>query len=63
MPCHRYIMQKGAISAVFKHPLVVIYCHNSNLHSSNMTALNKLYVALSTLEVVSRGADIHLGNI
>ena len=39
---------KSAISAVFKRPLVVISCHNYNPHSSNMTALNKFYVALST---------------
>ena len=29
-------------------PLVVISGHNSNPHSSNMTSLNKIFVALST---------------
>ena len=30
------------------HPLVVIFCHNSNPHSSNMTSLNKFFVVLPT---------------
>ena len=39
---------KKALIKVIKRPLVAISGHNYNTHSSNMTALNKNFVALST---------------